>query len=157
MPRRKDLKSVAQGVLDSFTRRNNDAGGYWAVGQLLKQALTHKQTVYHFDLLNDSASPVFQQKPLLIVPQRYRALFWQQLKDRQWLKQHVATAVFSIGFDLTHKNHRPARPELETYGFECSVKIIDDGGRTHERKITSWCWPHNPSYESKSNREYPLA
>ena len=156
MPSRKVLKSVAQGMLDSFTSRNNDAGGYWAVGQLLQQALTHKQTAYHFDLLNDSASQVFGQRPLQIVPLRYRALFWQQLTDRQWLKQHVAKAYCSIEFDLTNDKLSPERPDLVTYGFECSVKITDDYGQTHERKISSWCWPHNPRYESKSNREYGL-
>lgn len=150
MPTRRAISSIARTMLESFMSRNNEAGGYLAIGQLLQQALIQQQTIYSFDLLTDEASTVFQSEPLAIVPARYRALLWKQVSNRHWLKRRIQTAVCSIELKLTSPQPCPEHPERLVYPFTCSVKITDERGQTHERAASDWCWPHNPSYEQKS-------
>lgn len=154
MPSRRVLKSVAHGLADSFTSRNNDAGGYWAIGLLLEQALLFQQAAFEFDLLTEQASRVFNYPPLHVVPARYRTMLWEQWPDQQWLQTHLAAGQIRVEFDFGYRKIDPAHKERVLYSFTCIVQLKDDLGHTHKRQLSYWCWPHNPAYESKSTRIY---
>jgi hypothetical protein len=145
MARRRDLNGIAAGILGSFVSRNNDVGGYWAIGVLRRQAEAIGLSRATLNLRsNDQAVP----DTLVEMRRKYAKLLESQLAKRnmnmQWVKDAEITVVFGTSGDLPE-------PPLMTWGdpLVCTVSILDDRGRLHRVSAALRCAPHDPTRERK--------
>ena len=60
MPTRKDLKGISAGIAYSFSSRNNDIDGYWAMGILYKVASEAGTKKFKLNLLSGESDPSFK-------------------------------------------------------------------------------------------------
>ena len=143
MGRRSQLNHVAGALLGSFISRNNDVNGYWALGQLRSLADRTGVPEFRFDLLSGEAQP---SDPLTErVARTYaEALSWHVAKYDLPLDR-VRAAEIVLRFGDSAGQEAP----YFTYGqpFQCTVSIVDDRGRAHDRGIVRRCAPHNPKKE----------
>jgi hypothetical protein len=73
MPSNARLTNIAGGLCGSFASRNNDLGGYWAIGKLRLLAEQHPQNTVALDVLGPSMLPPSSEfAPLL---ENYRRLW----------------------------------------------------------------------------------
>ena len=139
MPRRKELRGVAFGLLGAFVSRNNDVEGYWALGKLYAHAL--KADVPHVcvDLLDKAVtppSPEFQK-----MAAQFGRVLTIQLAARSLPADWVKLATICIEFS---RRKNPSGPgEM----FNCNVTITDDRGRTQHAEAAAACWAHDPFRE----------
>lgn len=66
MARRKEFKTIANGLLSSFISRNNDVYGYWGIGKLYSHMLKSKMMILEIDLINRTIKPENREFDLLI-------------------------------------------------------------------------------------------
>jgi hypothetical protein len=144
MARRKDLSGAAFGVLGTFVSRNNDVGGYWALGKLYAHARANDVHDVHVDLLTQSITPPSGQFDEMIAFLRERLA--RQLAARgvplDWLKG--AEIALSFG------GEKSANRAGDT--FEVVVALTDDREQRREARNRGACWPHDPIRESRSAR-----
>jgi hypothetical protein len=57
MPRRKAFQDAARGLLGAFVSRNNDVGGYWAIGKLYAHARRSRSPEVRIDLIESTIAP----------------------------------------------------------------------------------------------------
>lgn len=143
------LKSVAAGVLGSFVSRNNDVGGYWALGQLRAQCLSQHVSQIRFDLLAGTAS--LDDGIAQRVAVAYRQFVLRQLQcnalDVERLRGSVVVLDFAPNEPVTVKGYA-------SYGdpFSCVVQLENDRGRVYAREYVGRCVPHDPTRELRSSR-----
>jgi hypothetical protein len=61
MPRRRQFNGICHDILDSFTSRYNDIGGYWALGQFAAFLTCDKHEELHFLLMVGTTQPEHSQ------------------------------------------------------------------------------------------------
>lgn len=150
MPRRRELRGVADGLLGSFVSRNNDVDGYWALGKLLLFALARREPRVVLDLVAGELRPPGDR--FVRMAARYREMLLRHVEGRRLSARSVAGALLEVSFGPDPA----AAPAVDAPGgtrpFTCRLVITDDRGGTHEASRTGWCRPHCPSRESKSAR-----
>lgn len=145
--RRKELKTIASGLLGSFISRNNDVAGYWGVGQLSLLAHQNSTHTVHIDLLANTISPPSALFSKLI--SGYFHILHRHISARgiplSWLSS--AVIELNLGPELPSK-HVP----ITTWGslFKVTVAIADDKGARHAVSGFGYCAAHNPKKESRS-------
>ena len=150
MPSRKKLKGVAAGVLGAFVSRNNDLGGYWAIGKLHSLAkLSHGNTV-SFDLVPRYGAS--QHQDINSVAASYSGILVSLLHKHEFGQGVVSSAAISLQFETSGVKFSSLPHRTDVYPFLCSLAIVDDCGKTHTASVTGWSSPHNPSVEHRSNR-----
>jgi hypothetical protein len=152
MATRRTLKAVAHDVSESLVSRNDDLGGYWAMGQLLSHALKTGSTRYTFDLACADSTPKLATSALSSIPAAWADTFWKNLEHQKLSRALVARATATLTFDLTQSQPSPHHEALEEHAFSCTVEIQDDRGSTHVSTTQGWCFPHNPRVELRSTR-----
>ncbi len=149
MPRRKRLKSVANGVLSSFVSRNNDLLGYWALGKLYAAALSHSTDTVEFDLLSAQLTPNDAQFVRMI--DTYLALFDKLLGKENLPRSRVREANIRVRFNApVQPGYYP--PQAVAKPFEATLDVTDHDGTSWSVSKLGWCFPHNPLMETKSSR-----
>jgi hypothetical protein len=146
---RRDLNGVAAGLAGSFTGRNNDIDGYWALGLLRSFADRHQLKSLRLDLATERTEP---DDPFLArVCQNYRAALARQLAARSIDPSSVQEAEIVVTFDSA--NFGTTGPAA-THGspFSCSVRIVDDRNQEHRQTVLAHCAPHDPKRELRSTR-----
>lgn len=150
MPRRRELAAVASGLLGSFVSRNNDVGGYWAIGKLYRHAIENDAPRVVIDLMAKTMAPSAAEFEGMV--SHYAEVFGQQCNARHLPADWVAQVQVWIRFDVAPNDPlAPSHSERET-PFECVVAIEDDLGRTHTAQHQGWCAPHDPARERRSGR-----
>ncbi len=146
--RRKELNGVAAGLVGSFVSRNNDVGGYWALGQLRSLADAKHVAEIRLDILHGSAAPDAHLSA--IVAERYGWMLQRQLLGRRIQPAWVQRAEISLAFQIDEADV----PAWASYGepFRCTALLVDDRGGEHQRSVVGRCAPHDPARESKSAR-----
>jgi hypothetical protein len=152
VPSRRVLNAVAYGVTDSFMSRNNDVGGYWAIGQVLSHALATRNPCYTIDLMSRTSEPPLTGSPLTVVPNRASELFWTNIERQKVPPTVVRRATLTLECDFTRRRNSPLRAELLEHPVRCRVEIQDDRGKSYGRATEVWCFPHDPALEVKSAR-----
>lgn len=150
MARRRELKSIASGILGSFNSRNNDLFGYWGIGILCLHAKKIQTDAFILDLLNQTVSPFNEQA--LISMHHYRKMFIAALEKQKISLSWLKTALLTVDFnpEYVEKFHR-FRSALGGR-YSCSLELIDDLGKKHCVKFGGICWPHDAKRESRSTR-----
>ncbi len=151
MARRRELKNIANGLLNSFNSRNNDIDGYWGIGVLCLFAKDNEISEVWFDLMNRESSGA--PSPIGALTARYREMLDRLLERRGLPGTWVKSAELSICFDapFEHKFHYFGSA-LGVKHYICTLEITDDLGHKHSARADGNCWPHNPKKESRSGR-----
>ncbi|NRB69947.1 MAG: hypothetical protein HRU48_21750 [Vibrio sp.] len=150
MASRRELGSIASGIIGSFCSRNNDVDGYWAVGKLYKHVVLLEPKVFSIDLLSQTIEP-YDPCFELMVKQYFEML--QKLVAKRGLRPNWLRAVrvkiqFEVAYEHCHHHWRGA------LGNPCRMECIieDDLGKRHIALSYANCYPHDPSKETRSSR-----
>ncbi|MGE0530102.1 MAG: hypothetical protein AB7G40_01330 [Hyphomonadaceae bacterium] len=144
MPRRKELRGAAFGLLGSFVSRNNDVSGYWALGMLYGHAVKTNAPSVCVDLLDLKVTPpdgVFSA-----MAAHFQQMLGAQLSARHVPVDWVRRATICVDFGRVKSPNTPGDV------FNAVVVITDDRGRAHSATANGACWIHDPARELKSTR-----
>jgi hypothetical protein len=144
MPRRREFRGVAFGLVGAFVSRNNDVGGYWALGKLYEHARTFSAREIRVDLVKSLITPPSRQfNPMVLHFQQWLA---EQGAARrlpiEWLKGAEVRVQFS------YEGSADGSGDV----FDCIVTLTDDLGHAYQARRSGACWVHNPAKERKSAR-----
>lgn len=148
---RKHLRTVAGGLLGTFTSRNNDIDGYWGLGVLRLYAEQRDVETLEIDLLsNVSAEPT--GSPLRICERSYRSWFCSALSHRLISPKELSSAYIRIRFSTFDEFPNIIR---STRGepYVCVVSITSEHGTEYSISRVGVCAGHDPRKELKSIRE----
>lgn len=150
MPRRRELGGISGGLVNSFVSRNNDVGGYWAIGKLCSHSLQTGERELSMDLLMKRISPPHVEfGPML---DEYRAWLLALLEKQRFSPQVIAAAELRLSFD-PKLGPDPMRYTITGYfPFRCTVTLTDDLGRGHVGQLSGFVLPHDPRREVRSVR-----
>ena len=142
------LRGVAAGLAGSFVSRNNDSGGYWALGKLRSLA-----SRVGSDRLRIQIKPlVVGGDPLLSdVATRYSAMLDRLVAQAGGPSESVERAEIVVHLAV---DQPPAVAEFGTWGapVACEVTLVDRKGREANARRVTVCGPHDPSLERRSTR-----
>ncbi len=144
MPRRKELRGAAFGLLGSFVSRNNDVSGYWALGKLYKHAVKANASTVCIDLLDLTIAPPNDDFAAMAL--HFQQRLGAQLKARDLPADWVRAATVCVKFG------RARSPDALGDVFNCIVVITDDEGRKRHAIANGTCWMHDPAREQRSAR-----
>src|SRR5262245_25066952 len=103
MGSRRILKGIASGLAGSFISRNNDVGGYWALGRLCA-----KFKEVEIDLLRSSFDGLTEDQ--IAIGQHYSTWLRRQLQASAIPDNRLSKAVMSLRFNLSMPDDEwPAR------------------------------------------------
>ena len=88
MGRRRELGSIASGIIGSFRSRNNDIDGYWGIGKLYLFVGHLKSKCVSIDLCSQQIAPYYPHFDLMT--ERYSKMFNVQFR-LNGLAQHTFT------------------------------------------------------------------
>src|ERR1700741_3754733 len=119
MPSRRDFRGVAFGLLGAFVSRNNDVGGYWALGKLYEHMRAYDAGEIRIDLVRSVITPPNPEFSHMVG--HFRQMLADQLAVRslpnEWLKDADVRVKFS--------GEKSASADKSRDGFECLVTITD--------------------------------
>ncbi|EGU39774.1 hypothetical protein VISP3789_08618 [Vibrio splendidus ATCC 33789] len=150
MGRRRELGSIASGIVGSFASRNNDVDGYWGIGKLCKFAECQSSKAITVDLKNRGIKPSAKEFDLMVCS--YSEMLFRLMGKRELPNSWLVSATIRVEFDVEYQHeHHYWRCEL---GKPCTLicEILDDIGRTHKANAYVNCLPHNPNRECRSSR-----
>lgn len=150
----KKLNHIAAGVLASFVSRNNDVGGYWALGVLSREAATTGNAVALDLLAPDTAAP--SPSPAAASAARHYAQFLHGALQRQGLAPDaLAQARIAVTFNTT----APAHVHYTSVGdiFACSITLAGTDGSVAERTAYGRCQPCTEGRFTRSTRVHAPA
>lgn len=142
MGKRDQLRAVAHGTASAFASRNNDLGGYWAIGKLCRHAVESGTLVISFDLLEREVTPEWRDADAICA--RGATRFAVHVERLGLPLSAIRGAVVDLRFEPSDD------PSLVRY--RCAARIVDDRERAHEAVVCGVCWPHDPSMELRSTR-----
>jgi hypothetical protein len=149
MPRRGELKCVADGVLGSFVSRNNDCEGYWAMGLLYGRALEASRNEISFTLVG-AGDEVHDLALDTALRSKYRQMLTKLMSRRSlpasWIKAASITIQFEYDGKVGRVLARLERPYL------AQLSITTDLGKNLSVQRVGACWPHDPRREYRSGR-----
>ena len=139
MAKRIELKNIMLGILSSFTSRNNDVYGYWGLGKIYKFMLEKRVSMVKIDLLNRTMNPHYKEF-------EYRLNFYaeklvENVEKRLLSMNSVCEAFITV-------------EDVNIGELIVKAKIKDDLNRVFTMAYKICCYPHSPSVEKKSGREY---
>ena len=141
MPRRRELKSIARGIASFCVSRNNDIFGYWGVGVIYRLALTQGVAAVSIDVVSTQ-----DDDPELAA---FRAGFLAKFQAaRHGLSSFVQG--FTVEYRFDPYSWSDVRGQCSR--VMCCVHIIDDLGKRRSASAETFCYPHDPRFESKSSR-----
>jgi hypothetical protein len=149
MPRRAELKCVADGVLGSFVSRNNDCSGYWAMGLLYRRALEASSNEVSFTLVGagDEGHELALDTALRT---KYGAMLTKLMSGRSlpasWIKSANITIQFEYAAKIGRVLARLERPYLAQFS------VTTELGKNLIVERIGACWPHEAGREYRSGR-----
>ncbi|MRW92277.1 hypothetical protein GJ699_19975 [Duganella sp. FT80W] len=148
MASRRELKSIASGLLDSFISRNNDVGGYWGIGKLCLHAQDNATSTVKLDLLSQMVFPESAEFSKLM--EGYDLLLQRHLAARNIPNSWVASTIIELEFSPSEEPEKQI--PVITWGslFKLSVAIWDDRGKKYAVSAYSYCAPHDSKKEHRS-------
>lgn len=140
MARRRELKSIASGIAAYCVSRNNDIGGYWAMGIFLRLALAQGSDAISIVTSNSDSRPEIEE---------FRQNFLSQFQSSQHPLYRFISG-FTVDFKFDPYSHSNLWGQM--YRVTCTVHILDDLGKQRSASAISHCYPHNPAWEIRSAR-----
>ena len=143
--RRDILRHVAAGLLGSFISRNNDIGGYWALGVLCAEAGAHAVELRLTERLATPPAPA-----CMAVAATYAGFLRRAMLQHGIDADDLARATVDIAFGVV--------PEVPIYRhaagapFCCTVTLASRCGKTATVRAHGHCLPHDPALESQRRK-----
>jgi len=149
MPRRRQLKSIAAGIADSFNSRNNDLEGYWALGKLCRFAQDQTITLLTLDLINIICTPASTEFNAVMhdYKVKLRVIMNKQGIPEDWLKAVKIEIDFQPEYDARLHHFRSALGGPYTI----NIKLMTDLGKIYSFRTGGNCKPHDPQSETRRN------
>lgn len=142
------LKNIAAGLASSFASRNNDSGGYWAVGKLRLLAAQLGVDEIRIPLRPTDG----HDSPLLVEVSRRCAAHLARLIERAGgAVDSVAEAEVVVQFVVAWPAGVP-HEGMEADPVACEVRLVDNAGKRATARSVTFCWPHDPTRERRSTR-----
>jgi hypothetical protein len=150
MPSYKHLKGVAAGLAGTFVSRNNDIGGYWAIGIIYDEVADSGCSEITFNLQDAQVSPQVKCAGLML--SRYRETTDRMLQNLGLSWDDLTSVNVNIRFASDTKSNDSGM--MSEFGdlFCCKVAISDADSRTWSVKIESWCHRHGTRRYMRSGR-----
>jgi hypothetical protein len=144
------LNSVVYCLVHSFTSRNNDVKGYWALGKLFELALKNNSKKIEIDFLNRILNyPDFMFNGMI---DHYRLFIETQMST---LGLHFEL-VTKAGINIVFEDNPPKLPLdlliLRGKPFSCVGTLIYEQNKCYTGTIAGYCAPHDPRLELRSTR-----
>ncbi len=141
MPRRRELKSIASGIASFCVSRNNDIFGYWGVGMICRLALTQgiKAVSIDLDCRHDDG-------PELAA---FRAGFLERF---QAARHGLSSFVRGFAVEFRFDPYSWSEVRGQYFRVTCCLHIIDDLGKRRSASAETFCYPHDPRFETRSTR-----
>lgn len=150
MARRKEFKTIADGLVSSFVSRNNDVYGYWGIGKLYSHMVSTRSMELKIDLLQRTIEPKNEEFKILI--NEFANRLMNQIKNRRLNNEFLKKAELTIiGFP---NEPSPYFGRMAPNKVNCRLVIVDDLHRKYMSEANTWCREHNAENELKSTREY---
>ena len=151
MTRRGELRDIGSGLVGSFVSRNNDVGGYWALGLLRSLADRGRTRVLRFDLKTGSSEP--PAPPAERVAQTYRERLEEHLARKGIPNDFIVQAILTVEFGVEATPFTPAPTDGQL--VRCTALLLDRRNREHRHVALTACAPHDPTREIRSTRAKP--
>lgn len=143
MARRRELKSIASGLAHYGVSRYNDIAGYWGVGVLHGLALNKLQ-------VESLSIPVMKSsEPLDWEIRSFKASFLERLR---YVRHELMKVVEDCEVDFHFEPYAWRESRGQGARVTCTVHLIDDLGKRRSASASTFCFPHDPRFESRSNR-----
>jgi hypothetical protein len=147
--RRRSIGGVAVNILGSFVSRNNDVGGYWAIGKLYDHARQHHRQSVNIDLTTKEIQPGGSEfGPML---DKYSSLLSKHLADIGIAPNSLMAAKFQLTFDAAVTDARPPS-SMPGLPFRCTFELVDQSEHVHSASHVGIARPHDPARETRSRR-----
>ena len=150
MGRRRELVSIASGIIGSFRSRNNDVDGYWGIGKLYLFVDHLQSKCVSIDLCSQQIEPYYPDFDLMT--KRYSNMFAGLLTIHaipfEWVNSAYIYVEFEADYEERHHHWRSA------LGNPCNLvcEVIDDKGKSHVARAYTNCFPHDAKRESQSSK-----
>jgi hypothetical protein len=147
MPTSARLTNIAAGLCGSFASRNNDLGGYWAIGKLRSLTEQYSQNAASLDLLAPSMQPASSE--FVQVLANYHLLL-QKLASRSGIRFEAITAAY-ISVNFSPQPWPRAIYYKQQWGeqFLVTVTISADARADGIISHAGYCRPHDPDRERR--------
>jgi hypothetical protein len=149
MPRRRKMNGVVDGILGSFVSRNNDIGGYWAIGKLYEHARKNQTQNLSINLVTREIQPDSLEFRSMV--QEYSSRLTNRLAYFATSMESITVARITLAFDAAVLDARPPS-SLPGQPFRCTLEVMDKLGREYAASHLGVARPHNPLKETKSAR-----
>jgi len=158
MARRKELGSLANGLLNSFNSRNNDIDGYWGIGKLYELANEYQVQTITLNLLSEETLP--EAEMLENVARIYTRTLVSLVEAYGGCITWIQAAEISLSFNSdnsgslradSHGSNISPTAEDDSSGspYLCCCRIVDDQGKSYVATASGRCWPHDPKRERR--------
>lgn len=138
MARRKQLRGICRDLFDTFTSRNNDLEGYWALGQIMSFLNHAKCPELIINLCDGSVIPPWPD--LGGTAMYYRDLL-RTMMDASQLPHHwLAAGAVRVTV-------------ISPEALACNVEVTSDRGKTYSFGSTERVHPHDPFREGRRGIE----
>jgi hypothetical protein len=149
VPRRRKINGVVAGILGSFVSRNNDIGGYWAIGKLYEHARKNQTHNLTIDLATSEILPDgLEFRPMV---RGYSSRLADRLAYYAVPMEFISIARIALAFDAAVLAARPPS-SMPGMPFRCTLEVIDKLGRGFAASHVGVARPHNPLKETRSAR-----
>ena len=144
MARRREIKSIVNSFMQSFSSRNNDVNGYWGVGKLYKFAQDRNVSDLTMALIQNGMIPTNNTEDLFptIYLNKIERLFQQQGVPFSWAQSILISIHFSMADDGPIKNYLGDH-------FEATITLVNDQNQKYVAKSNGRCRPHDPTREKQ--------
>lgn len=128
MARRRQFRGICRDLVATFTSRNNDLNGYWALGlfrSLLDEAGLSELSI---DLADGTTIPPWSE--VGTTAKYYRELLLHLMEASQLPRNWLAKGTMQVKTDWLNK-------------MVCKVEVTSDLGKTYSFSSTEYVRPHD--------------
>lgn len=145
MGKRKLLKNIAYGLINSFISRNNDVSGYWGIGKLYSLMINSDKFEIEINLVKQSISP-FNNEFNDMINYFSQKLFNQMNKQnvkKSFLKE-ACIVLISSPSNTSSSTRKTALTQMK-----CKIIITDDLEKRYIVETYVLCRKHRPKLENR--------
>jgi hypothetical protein len=130
--------------------RNNDVGGYWAIGKLYAHARKNQTQNLVVNLAATQILPDgLEFHPMLL---RYSQMLVDRLAYYNVSMESILAARILLSFDAAVAGCATASSSLPGLPFRCTFEVIDKVARMYSASHLGVARPHNRLRETRSAR-----
>jgi hypothetical protein len=150
LSRRREINGVIAGLLGSFVSRNNDVGGYWAIGKLYTHARAKNVDLIAIDLMTSRMSPGLPEFESMV--NKFATSLVERLSRRRIPREAVISAQLAVAFDSAVLFSKAPPQFMIGKPHRCNLELVDDLGRVNAATHLGSVRPHSAVRETRSGR-----